>query len=76
MSRARIAFGALGRTDGTRAQTALRFALSNPDLSCAVVGLAEIAHLDEALDAQELGPLPSEALAALNRLYETEFARL
>ncbi len=74
--RARIAFAALGRTGGTRAQTALRFALSNPDLSCAVIGLAETAHLEEALDAREMGPLPSEALAALNRLYESEFARL
>ncbi len=74
--RAETVFDALGQSGGTRAQTAVRFALSNPDLSCAVIGLAEIAHLDEALDAQELGPLPNEALAELNRLYDTDFARL
>jgi len=74
--RAGTVFDALGRGGETRAQTALRFALSNPDLSCAVIGLADIPQLDEALDAQETGPLPSEALAALRQLYENEFARL
>ncbi len=74
--RAKVVFDAVGDAGGTRAQTALRFALSNPDLSCAVIGVAEIAHLDEAFDAQEMGPLPNEVMAALNQLYETEFARL
>lgn len=74
--RAKAVFDTVGQRYGTRAQTAIRFVLSNPDISCAVVGLAEIAHLDEALEAEEMGPLPSEALAALNRLYDSEFARL
>ena len=74
--RARAVFEALGQSYATRAQTAVRYVLSNPDISCAVVGLAEIAHLDEALEAEALGPLPKEALAALNRLHETAFARL
>jgi L-galactose dehydrogenase/L-glyceraldehyde 3-phosphate reductase len=72
--RARAAFAALGDTYGTRAQTALRFALSNPDVSCAIIGLAEPAHLEEALAAAQLGPLPQPALDALERVYAVGFA--
>ena len=75
-ARAKAVFEALGGHNGTRAQTAIRFVLSNPDISCAVIGLAEIAHLQQALDAQDMGPLPNEALAALNRLHDSDFARL
>jgi D-threo-aldose 1-dehydrogenase len=74
--RAETVFKALNGGLGTRAQTAVRFALSNPDVACAIVGLAELGHLDQALAAEDKGPLPSEALAKLNRLYETAFARL
>ena len=48
--RASAVYAALGDQYGTRAQTALRFVLSNPDISCAVFGLAEYAHLEQALD--------------------------
>ena len=72
--RARAVFAALGSAYGTRAQTALRFALTNPDLSCAVIGLAEPAHLEEALAGAALGALPPPALDALERLYATDFA--
>ena len=77
--RAAAAFGALGLDadgnceHGTRAQTALRFVLANPDLSCAVVGLAELGHLEEALAAAEMGPLPDRALAKLDAIYGTNF---
>lgn len=54
---------------GTRSQTALRFALSNPDISCSVVGMAKLSHLDEAVAAPDFGPLPDEALAVLETLY-------
>jgi L-galactose dehydrogenase/L-glyceraldehyde 3-phosphate reductase len=68
-ARARAVFRHLGERYGTRAQTALRFVLTNPDVSCAIVGLAEPAHLEEALAGQALGALPQEAMAALERLY-------
>jgi len=74
--RARAAFQAIGTRYGTRAQAAIRFVIANPEISCAVVGLAAPAHLEEALGAAESGPLPPEGLAALNRLYDTGFARL
>jgi L-galactose dehydrogenase/L-glyceraldehyde 3-phosphate reductase len=70
-ARVRAVFDRLGDRYGTRAQTAIRFALANPDLSCVVVGFAEIGHIEEALSGAELGPLPEEALAALREVYET-----
>jgi L-galactose dehydrogenase/L-glyceraldehyde 3-phosphate reductase len=71
--RARAAFAALGDAYGTRAQAALRFVLADPDVSCAVIGLAEPAHLEEALAGAALGPLPRQALAALDRVYADGF---
>ena len=51
---------------GSRAQAALRYVLANDDISCAVVGLAELDHLETALAAAETGPLPPEAVARLD----------
>jgi L-galactose dehydrogenase/L-glyceraldehyde 3-phosphate reductase len=74
--RARAVYASLGDKYGTRGQTALRFGLANPDVSCVVFGLAELAHLDEALAAVEMGPLPQEALDQLNTVYAAEFGNL
>jgi D-threo-aldose 1-dehydrogenase len=72
-ARARAAYAALGDTHGTRAQAALRFVLANPDVSCAIIGLAEPAHLVEALAGAAHGPLPERALEALERAYTGNF---
>ena len=69
-------FDAIGREHGTRAQVALRFVLANPDVSCAVIGSAELHHIDEALQAQAMGPLPPEVLERLEPLYESDFGRV
>lgn len=71
--RAVRAFAALGNEFGTNAQTALRFVLSNQDISCAVFGLAELSHLDQALEAQCKGALPPSALARLEHVYSENF---
>jgi len=71
--RARAVFSAIGDTYGTRAQTALRFVLANPDLACAIIGLAEPRHLEEALAGAQAGPLPQSALDALAPLYARNF---
>ncbi len=68
-------FDAIGTGQGMRAQVALRFVLSNPDVSCAVIGSAELHHVDEALQAAKMGPLPSHVLARLDALYESDFGR-
>ena len=71
--RAAAALGALGEGHGTRAQIAVRHALANPDIGTVVVGMAEIDHLEQALGAVELGPLPAEAIAALEAVYANNF---
>jgi aryl-alcohol dehydrogenase-like predicted oxidoreductase len=64
---------ALGDAYGTPAQTALRFVLSNRDLSTRVIGISEFAFLDEALAAVPMGPLPAEAILKLERLWGSDF---
>ena len=71
---AAVVAAALGTAHGSLAQTAVRFALSNQDVSTAVVGLARIEHIEEACVAAAMGPLPPAAFATLERLYRTGFA--
>jgi L-galactose dehydrogenase/L-glyceraldehyde 3-phosphate reductase len=73
--KAHAVFDSLGLAYGTRPQTAIRFSLSNPDIDCVAVGLAEFRHLEEAITAAEMGPLPQAAIEALNALYATDFGR-
>ena len=74
--KAKAVFDAIGAAEGTRAQVALRFVLSNPDVSCAIIGSAELHHIDEALEAAAMGPLPMPALARLDELYKSDFGRV
>ena len=71
----RAVFDAIGTGHGTRGQVALRFVLSEPDVSAAIIGSAELHHVDEALQAAEMGPLPPPVLARLDALYESDFGR-
>jgi L-galactose dehydrogenase/L-glyceraldehyde 3-phosphate reductase len=64
---------ALGDAYGTPAQTALRFVLGNRELSTRVIGISELAFLDEALAAVPIGPLPAEAILKLERLWGSDF---
>jgi L-galactose dehydrogenase/L-glyceraldehyde 3-phosphate reductase len=70
---AEAVFAALGDAYGSRAQTAVRFVLSRPDVSTAIVGLAEPSHLAEAAAAAAMGPLPAAALDCLEALYDSGF---
>ena len=49
-------------------EMAMRFVVSNPKLSTAEIGLANIGELDAALSAVNKGPLSGAALARLKRL--------
>jgi aryl-alcohol dehydrogenase-like predicted oxidoreductase len=40
----------------------VRFALSRPEMSCALVGVSDQAQLEEAVQAAEAGPLPPDAV--------------
>jgi len=57
---------------GTRSQTAIRFALSEKRLACSIVGVAELMHLDQAIAAPDMGPLPSKILTTLENLYSAK----
>jgi aryl-alcohol dehydrogenase-like predicted oxidoreductase len=74
--KAKAVFDAIGTGHGTRAQVALRFVLSNPDVSAAIIGSAELQHIDEAIAAAAMGPLPPQVIARLDGLYERDFARV
>jgi hypothetical protein len=41
-----------------------------------VIGSAELHHIDEALQAAEMGPLLPHQLARLDALYESDFGRV
>lgn len=49
----------------TLPQLAVRFAISNPVVSSALVGSSKIKNLDSAIDAAEEGPLPTDILQEL-----------
>ena len=68
--KARAVFKEIGTDYGTRAQTAIRFALAQKKLSCVIFGLAELDHLDEAIAAQIKGPIPLEGIERLRTVYE------
>jgi L-galactose dehydrogenase/L-glyceraldehyde 3-phosphate reductase len=70
-ARAKAALEALGSAYGRPAQAALRFGLAFPLLSTLEVGIGEAWHLDEALAAAEMGPLPADAIAQLEQLRRT-----
>ena len=71
----RAVFAAIGDGHGTRAQAAIRFVLSNPEIAAVNIGIADPAQLDESLAAVDLGPLPDDALARLDGLYDSDFDR-
>ena len=58
---------------GTKAQKALRYGLSNDDMSTIVIGLAEISHLEEALEGYKLGSLDEEILRKIEELQMNNF---
>jgi D-threo-aldose 1-dehydrogenase len=67
-AKARSLFAELGTDLGSRAQTAIRFALAH-DFACVVVGLAELAHLEEALAGSARGALSAAELAWVDAAY-------
>jgi D-threo-aldose 1-dehydrogenase len=70
------AFQLLGDQHGTRAQTALRFALSNEKISCVDFAVADLEQFDEGIQATQMGPLTEETMQALDQLYNKDFGDL
>jgi aryl-alcohol dehydrogenase-like predicted oxidoreductase len=53
------------------AEASIRFVLSNPDISTALVGIASIEQLEQALTSAAKGPLPTEAGDKLQRTWDS-----
>lgn len=70
-ARARSVFAVLA---GDPAEMALRFALTHPDISAAIVGAGEPGHIEAAVRAAEKGPLSTRDLDRLETVYQTGFA--
>ena len=56
-----------------RAQLALRYALSVPDVTCVDFAIGEPEHLPEGLRATALGKLPKPALDKMDKLFKSDF---
>jgi aryl-alcohol dehydrogenase-like predicted oxidoreductase len=56
------------RSDIPVKEMALRFSLSHPAITSAIVGFGEPGHVDEAVQFMSAGPLPEETLAQLRPL--------
>ncbi len=51
-------------------EVALRFVISNPDISTVLMGAQSVEQVEQNVAAVEKGPLPAEVLAALREIYE------
>lgn len=63
----------LGDQAGSMATTAIRYGLANSGVSGVLVGFSEIEHIDEAVAAARMGPLPAAVMEALDGLYACDF---
>jgi aryl-alcohol dehydrogenase-like predicted oxidoreductase len=63
----------VGETYGNRAQFAVRYGLSDNSLHCTVLGLATLEHLENAIQAVEMGPLPEDVLEKILELQKSNF---
>ena len=66
-------FELVGETYGNRAQFSLRYGLSTNNLHCAVLGLASLDHLQNSIQAVEMGSLPKDVLVEILKLQKTNF---
>lgn len=71
--KARAVFDLLGNEHGTRAQTALRFAISHLGISCIDFAVADLDQFEEGIAAIDRGALPATALDQLDTLYQRDF---
>lgn len=57
-------------TVGSLAEAAIRFAISKPEISTAMVGTSSLEQLEQAVVAAERGPLPTDALDRVHRAFQ------
>ena len=56
-----------------RAQFGVRFALTCPDLSLGLIGIGAPGHVEQAIEAEAMGPLPQEVLDVVDGMYQRDF---
>ena len=76
LQRAETVKAALGVDGKALTQAAIRFGLMNPDVSTVLVGFSNATHIDEAVACSGAGGLSEQQMAALRKLWETDFGRL
>ena len=64
---------AIARMPGTAAQKALRFVLDHPHVDAAVIGLADVDHLEQALAVPGMASVPDDVGAALDTLWQNNY---
>jgi L-galactose dehydrogenase/L-glyceraldehyde 3-phosphate reductase len=64
----------LRNADGRLGPAAIRFALSNPDVSTVLVGVSELHHIEEAVAASAEGPLSAGELARIESVRVANYA--
>jgi D-threo-aldose 1-dehydrogenase len=72
-ARMRTVLALLKPEHGTRSQVAFRYALRHPGVSGIEVGVAELEHLQLAIEAAQMGPLPDGLLVQLDALADSDF---
>jgi len=63
-------YSLLDGLDMSIVELAMRFVISNPDISCVLTGARTAQELEENLAAVEKGPLPVDLLQRLDEIYE------
>lgn len=61
---------------GTIVQAAIRFGLMNPGVSGVLVGFGQMEHIEEAVAADDMGPLADSTMQQLDQLYRSDFGRI
>lgn len=54
---------------GSLAEAAMRFVLGNPQIATTLIGISNLAQLEQAAAAYASGPLPAEALARVRQIW-------
>lgn len=74
LARAERLLAALPGGSVTPAQSAVRFGLAHSGISGIVLGLAELSHLEEALGAAAMGPMPDDIIDSLQPIWDSGLA--
>jgi aryl-alcohol dehydrogenase-like predicted oxidoreductase len=76
IERAKRVKAALGVDGKNLTQAAIRFGLMKAEISTVLVGFSNASHVDEAVACSGADPLSEDAMAAIRRLWDTDFGKL